>query len=35
MKRLLLKTSLYGTAMTQGVHLTMQSGQTTDAAPTA
>ena len=35
MERLLLKTRLYGTAMTQGVHLTMQSVQTTDASPTA
>ena len=35
MEQLLLKTSLSDTAMAQGVRLTMQSGRTTDASPTA
>ena len=35
MEQPLSKTSLPGTAMAQGVHMTMQSGRTTGASPTA
>ena len=35
MERLLLKTSLSGTAMAKGARMTTQSGLTTDASPTA